>query len=289
MIDGAFSFVPGIGPSREKQLRHMGIVSWDLFPDTGTVLSPKLDSRVRDGIAHMRTLLSERRFVEAAQRLPNRELWRVYPHVADDVCFLDIETTFDGRITVVGVWDPQRGPRLWVRGHNLHEFVDAELPTTVVTFNGASFDLPVLQRSFPGWKPPPIHIDLCPVFRRLDERGGLKAIETRLGLARPDHLLGVGGDDAVRLWDGFTATRNRDQLRRLLEYNLYDVVQLRSLAEIACERLSALSGREWSPQQRFHRGEVLFDLTRCVEQVVMNADRIVPDAIEEWERRALVR
>src|SRR5690606_33334035 len=143
----------------------------------------------------------ERRFADVARALPGRELWRLYPHVADDTCFLDIETDSSGQITVVGIWEPVSGPRVWVRGHNLDEFSNAKLPSTVITFNGASFDLPVLRRSFPLWTPPPIHIDLCPVLRRLGERGGLKAIENRLGLARPDHLQGVGGDDAIRLWE----------------------------------------------------------------------------------------
>lgn len=289
MIDGAFSFVRGIGPSRERQLRRMGIRRWDDVPPAGPVLSPGIDARLRQEIARVRALLDERRFGELHDLLPVRDRWRLFPHVQEEAGYLDIETGLDGRVTVVGVYDPQRGPRLFVRGHNLGAFAEEPLPHTLLTFNGGSFDLPILCRTFPGWTPPPVHLDLCVIFRQLGERGGLKAIEERLGLGRPDHLRGVGGADAVDLWDCFSRTGDAEALRTLLEYNLYDVVQLRSLAEIACERLATAFGGAWSVPRRFHRGDVLLDLTRCVEAVVARAHAIVPDAIEDAERRAMIR
>ena len=288
MIDGCFTFVRGVGPSRERELRRSGDRRWADYPEGSVVLGASLDGRVREGIARMRALVEERRWEEVSRRLPNRDRWRLYPHVAAEAHFLDIETTLDGgRVTVVGVYDVAGGPRVYVRGHNLGAFLDEPPATTIVTFNGLAFDVPVLRRTFPGWRPPPVHLDLRFVTRLAGERGGLKAIEERMGLARPEHLRGVNGLDAVLLWDRFQNAGDVPALRRLLEYNLYDVVQMRTVAEIACERLGDKHGTPWAPQRRFLRGDVLLDMTRCVERVVACAAKIVPDAVDDAERRAL--
>jgi hypothetical protein len=285
VIDGTFVFVPGVGPSRERELYRLGIRSWDEFPAEGLVLSKVLDARIRAGIAEWRPLVINAEWERIAARLPVREHWRLYPHVEKDVTFLDIETTASGSVTVIGLFDEELGPRLYVRGHNLGDFVH-ERPRALMTFNGGSFDLPVLQKTFPGWTPP-LHIDMRTVFRQLRERGGLKAIEDRLGIGRPDHLKGVGGADAVMLWQRFRYSRDLRALSHLLEYNLYDVVQLKSLAEIACERLARRWNREWRPRKRFERGDVLLDISRAVQSVVSVAGRIDPDEFHAEERRAI--
>jgi uncharacterized protein YprB with RNaseH-like and TPR domain len=287
VIDGAFGFVPGVGPARERQLWSLGIRSWREFPEEGTVLAPALDARIRMGIDEMNALIDEQAWTEIARRLPKRDVWRLFPHLEVDACYLDIETTADGRVTVIGVYDPKGGPRLYVRGHNLGDFVREPQPTAIVTFNGASFDVPILERTFPEWSAPPIHIDLRNVFRLLDERGGLKAIEERLGFGRPAHLQGVNGADAIVDWNAFRRSRDSKALWRLLEYNLYDVVQMRSLAEVACERLAQRSGRIWVPRERFHRGDILVDITRRVQEVTERAHRIDPERMHDEERRTL--
>jgi len=286
MVDGTFCLVPGLGPMREKQLFERDIRRWDDFPATGLVLSKVLDAKVREALVNARRLLDERRWLELAALLPVREHWRLLSVLEGEATYLDIETTADGRITVIGLWDALRGPRLYVRGLNLGGFLEESL-TTVVTFNGGSFDLPVLRRSFPGWRFGGLHLDLRTVMGRLGERGGLKAIEQRLGFGRPEHLLGVDGGDAISLWESFRRTRSPEPLRQLLEYNLYDVVQMRSVAQVACTRLAARTGRQWQPAQAFLRGEVLYDLSRCVENVTRAASRIQPDAIDDEERRPL--
>ncbi len=285
MIDGTFAFVRGIGPARARELRSLGIRCWNDFPSTGLVLSFPLDVRIREGIAEFRALFDARRWEDIAARLPAREHWRFYPHLVEEMTFLDIETTTDGSVTVIGLYDEAAGPRLYVRGHNLGDFV-TERPRALMTFNGAAFDLPVLQRTFPGWEAP-LHIDLRVVFRQLRESGGLKALEDRFGFGRPDHLKGVNGLTAIGLWQSFRRTRDARALRLLLEYNMYDAVQLRSLAEHACERLSIRTGRPWAPAHPFVRGDVLFDISRAVETVVDRAGCIEPEQFHDEERRSL--
>lgn len=286
MIDGTFCLVPGLGPMRERQLFELGIRRWDDFPATGLVLSKALDAKVREALVGARRLLDEQRWTELGALLPVREHWRLLSRLEGEATYLDIETTADGRVTVIGLWDAVQGPRLYVRGLNLGDFLQESL-TTVVTFNGGSFDLPVLRRTFPRWRFSGLHVDLRTVMGRLGERGGLKAIEQRLGFGRPEHLLGVNGADAITLWESFRRLRSPHPLRQLLEYNLYDVVQMRSVAQVACERLATRTGRQWQPTDAFLRGDVLVDLTRCVESITANAARIEPDAIDDEERRPL--
>lgn len=286
MIDGAFCLVRGIGPSRERELYAKNIRCWDDFPSSGVVLSKSLDGRLRDALGHARRLVKEQRWVELSTLLPVREHWRLLSLLEGEATYLDIETTSEGRVTVIGLWDPRRGPRLYVRGHNLGQFVEESLDV-VVTFNGGSFDLPVLRRSFPRWRFHGLHVDLRTVMGQLGERGGLKSIEQRLGVGRPEHLLGVSGADAISLWGAFRRSGSKEALRRLLEYNLYDVIQLRSVAQIACERLARRTGRHWTPADPFRRGDVLVDVTRCVEAVVGESSRIVPDAVDDEERVSL--
>ncbi len=287
MIDGTFAGISGIGPAREKELLLMGIRAWADFPASGEVLSPGLDRRIREAIAQRMDWLETGDWHALAGALPTREHWRLLPHLEAQACYLDIETGWDGRTTVIGCYDPARGPRLYVRGWNLGDFVREPPPELLVTFNGASFDLPVLRRTFPAWRAPPLHVDLRVVTRQLDERGGLKAIEARMGLARPDHLDGVDGGDALVLWERFLRGRDATALAKLAEYNLYDVVQLRSVAQIAAERLAARSGRSWSPAQPFRRGDVLYDMTRCVAELVAQSGRMTPDQLHDEERHVL--
>ena len=56
-----------------------------------------------------------------------------------------------------------------------------------VTFNGGSFDLPVLRHAFPGLPRPVLHLDLKPVCRRIGLGGGLKSSEDRLGIAQQEY------------------------------------------------------------------------------------------------------
>lgn len=286
MIDGAFCLVRGIGPARQRELYAKNIRAWDDFPDSGVVLSKTLDARLREALVSARALVAGRRWLELSALLPVREHWRLLSRLEGEATYLDIETTADGQITVIGLWDPQRGPRLYVRGYNLGRFVEESLPV-VVTFNGGSFDLPVLRRSFPRWRFQGLHIDMRTVMGRLGERGGLKAIEQRLGIGRPEHLRGVDGSDAIALWNEFRRSASQKALWRLLEYNLYDVIQLRSVAQIACERLAVGTGRRWAPAETFRRADAAVDVTRCVAAVVEHASRIEPDAFDDEERVSL--
>jgi hypothetical protein len=89
-------------------------------------------------------------------------------------------------------------------------------------------------------------------------------------LARPAHLENIRGWDACRLFrrgrDG-----DRELLRRFAEYNLYDVIGLRTLMaysynalfERLAERAPALR-RSMRPVEVPGRGDVLYDVSKIL-------------------------
>jgi uncharacterized protein YprB with RNaseH-like and TPR domain len=75
------------------------------------------------------------------------------------------------------------------------------------------------------------HVDLCLTGRRLGYRGGLKAIETQLGINRSKDVRGMNGADAVRCWNRWRHSRDEEARTSLLRYNEADCVNLKPLAE----------------------------------------------------------
>jgi len=144
--------------------------------------------------------------------------------------YLDIETSFGGEITVVGIFcPPERMIQLVgdeVNWTNLWNALDGVV--TILTYNGARFDLPVIKRV--------IKLDLNKYFECRDlmydcwEKnfyGGLKRVEEQLGIERSTK--GIDGLEAMRLWQRFLYDRDERALEALLQYNREDVVNLSRL------------------------------------------------------------
>lgn len=140
--------------------------------------------------------------------------------------YLDIETSFEGEVTVVGLLRSDRG-LVQLVGEAVGAAPVAELLAgidTICTFNGERFDLPVLSRT--------LGVDMLVEFRSLDLsvecrrlgiRGGLKRIESSLGISR--RVRGVNGYDAMVLWKAW-GQGDREALDTLLRYNREDVLNL---------------------------------------------------------------
>lgn len=268
MLESTFRCLPGIGRSRERELWRLGYVRWSDLPVDGPILSPRLDDRLRGAVNEARELLARRDAVALATRLPLNERWRLWTTPFEtSTCFLDIET--DGGtddVTVVGVFDAD-GPHAFVKGLNLEgPALGATLARSqiVVTFNGSSFDLPVLRRAFPEVPLPQVHVDLLHLWRRLGTLGGLKALEKSEGLYRPATVDGLDGRDAVRLWKKWELERDGEALRLVVEYNLYDAIQLRPLLDLARNRMVEQEGLPLPPRKVFELGDVRYDLSRLL-------------------------
>jgi hypothetical protein len=229
MLRHTFLHVPGVGEKRERELWSRGFTDWGAF------------RRAHPPGAWRDLILGHLDEERAARALPKREAWRLANEFAGRTLFLDIETTglsFDGdSVTCVGVSDGRR-VAAFVRGQNLSEFPEALKDVELlVTYNGASFDLPVLRNAFPRVNFERFHhIDLRFPLHRLGVKGGLKGAERALGIARPDAIEGVDGFMAVLLWREHRAGCPT-ALDTLLSYCLEDVVNLKPLLVIAYNRL----------------------------------------------------
>lgn len=141
--------------------------------------------------------------------------------------YLDIETTFERTISLIGIYRPDRGTTQLVGGgvNDSNLYATLEGITTIVTFNGSSFDLPVIHRClYADLKNEYEHRDLLYICRRRGLRGGLKVIEQHLGIMR--ETTGMTGWDAPRLWQRYASSGDEAALMTLLRYNREDVINL---------------------------------------------------------------
>src|SRR5712692_628781 len=244
MLQQTFIHIPGIGKRTEFELWEHGIHSWDdadrfekRFGAVGARLQQKLDEYIP--LSRQAVRRKDAAFFERLSALG--EAWRVFPEFADQCVYLDIETTglslvFD-TVTMVGLYDGRKY-KVFVEGDNLQD-LPAHLRnySIMVTFNGAGFDVRFLKSAFPELALPPIHIDLRWVTRKFGMKGGLKSVEEKLGLSRPESIESLTGYDATVLWAKHLRGE-RGALERLIQYNMEDVVHLKAIMEIAYDRLS---------------------------------------------------
>lgn len=242
MLENTFLHIPGLGTTTERALWSQGCLHWrDLLDGIERYSCGQVSkTMVRYTLERSCQSLETKEHQFFRQSLGMKEAWRAFPEFRDGCVYLDIET--DGgqsgdSITTIGLYDGKEYQCL-IKGQDLGNFPDIiSNYGMIVTFFGASFDLPMLQKCFRTIKFDQIHIDLCPTLRRLGYRGGLKKIEKQLGIQRGDDTEGLNGLDAVRLWRRYRALGDEEALEKLVAYNREDVVNMERLAEIAYEGL----------------------------------------------------
>ena len=244
MLEKTFVHIPGVAYLTEKRLWQRGIRCWAdalVCEEAPGSFSAARWQLVRDHSRDSMTSLAARDHRFFSETLAARDHWRAYQEFRDRIAYVDIETDgsyYGQAITVVGVYDGT-STRSFVKGDNLEEFAEEiEKYAMLVTFNGATFDLPILRRAFRGVDWSHLHIDLRYVMSKLGYRGGLKHIERETGLCRAAELTGLGGEDAIYLWNEYRRG-STDALELLLAYNAADVENLKCLLEMAFPRLQA--------------------------------------------------
>lgn len=170
-------------------------------------------------------------------RLPPLEQWRVLAHWFEKASFFDIETSgleADSIVTLVCCFHGGR-PLCFLANENLDDFLDLlENVKLLVSFNGASFDVPRVLDRFHIPELPCAHVDLRWLCHHVGWRGGLKKIEKAQGLRRPPDLEGLGGAEAVWLWQAWAECRDERSRRTLERYCSADTVMLKILAGKLC-------------------------------------------------------
>jgi uncharacterized protein len=236
MLQRTFCHLRGIGPGTERQLWSQGLRSWDqVDPHTVATLSPGRRTRLLEGCERSRRALAEGDAAWFAQALPSRERWRLFTAFQQGAAYLDIETTgLDAGhdvVTTVAVYDGIQ-VHCFVRDDNLDDLPAClERYPLLVTYNGATFDLPFLRQQL-GIPLAQAHIDLRYVLASLGHSGGLKACERALGLDRGE-LADVDGYLAVLLWHDYRRSGDPRVLETLLAYNVADVLNLAAIMPMA--------------------------------------------------------
>ena len=172
--------------------------------------------------------------------------------------YLDIETAYNGSITVIGIFRPDQGTIQLVGGGvtDLNLYRALEGVQTIYTYNGGCFDLPVIRRRLQvDLKHDFHHHDLMRDCWRQGLKGGLKRVEMKIGIARA--TAGLSGWDAPRLWHRYETAGDTEALALLLRYNRDDVINLPRLRaylhqlpeEPPPEQWSVVSG-QWSVVSR---------------------------------------
>ena len=255
VLTSTFIHTPGVGLATERSLWEQGATSWETYLDTADRL--RIDGHRRaalaETVAESVASLNTGKTDFFARRLPKREHWRALSAFGERIAFVDIETDNGmggDSVTVIGLSDGFDFYH-YIKGDNLSRFArDCQAFDVFVTFNGGPFDIPMIVRRFPSLQPffaSKMHIDLCPLLRRLGLTGGLKRIEEELKIRRIPETEGLCGYDAVRLWRVFERGGRSadDALRLLIAYNREDVVNMKILLDYAVPRLQEEIG--WAP------------------------------------------
>ena len=245
MLRNSFIFLEHIGEKTEKNIWAQGISTWEDFLKAEHVKGISDDKKTYydTQLKKAVTAYAKHDIGHFSYVLPKRQMWRLYPEYGKNAAFLDIETTGLAvycTVTVVGIYHRGKMVSL-VQGDNLNKTNIKKIlkeASMVCTFNGSMFDLPFLEHHYPGCIPKIPHVDLRFVGRQAGLKGGLKSIERQLGISRPADIVGLDGYEAVRLWKRWTRENDHDALDRLVRYNIEDVENLQTLADIVVERLT---------------------------------------------------
>jgi uncharacterized protein len=232
MITRCFTFLDGIS-NRKQDIILNQASDWNGF----------LEVDVK-GISKLRKFFYNQKVREARQALlnddvvffnkyfKNKDLLHLYDYYEDETCFLDVEIN-RGRedLILVGVYDGFE-TKQFLKGYNLDKktlFDYLSRFKVIVTYNGSSFDVPLLKKYFDS-KLNFIHLDLKPLCLSVDLKGGLKEVEKQLGLNR-DLCYSVKPGDPCKIYRAFLVTGDRYYLDLLLNYNEEDCLSLKRIIE----------------------------------------------------------
>ena len=242
MLRSTFLHIPGVGPVTEKMIWSRRVYSWDDFIEKrrNIGISENTANRIEKWLRRSKRALEKKDALFFSTKLPQRDLWRLYPEFKNRTAFLDIETTglsfcYDD-ITLIGLYDG-KNVKTFVQGQNLGDFErEIRKYSIIVTYNGTLFDLRFIREKLGQRLIPPVHIDLRFLLRRLGYTGGLKSVEKKMNICREEEVADLSGFDATVLWNRYV--RGDDYaLESLVKYNLADIVNLKTMLELAYQWL----------------------------------------------------
>lgn len=251
IIECTYQHIKKIGPKREALIWQAGSKYWaETLRDIEKLELPKvLKEALAKELPHSIRNFQSGNIDYFIRKLPDNQLFRIYPYIKNKIVYLDIETTGmkpdSSHITVIGCYDGKE-TRVFVHGRNEKEFLEyIKKYEIVVTFNGSCFDIPFIEKYF-DTKLSLRQIDLRFVLKDLGIAGGLKKIESLVGLDRGGNMEGVNGFTAVLLWQYYVVRRDMRALNTLIHYNVLDTINLEYLVIYAYNSLAKSLGEESS-------------------------------------------
>jgi hypothetical protein len=252
MIRNTFSILNGIGEKLERKLWRAGILTWNEFIDAPdiTFITTHKKTVFNDALSSALNALDQADAAYFAREIRRREHWRLFDIFKEKSACLDIETNgfmpgSGGVVTVIGIYDGFEY-KCFIRHQNLtvqNVMQEISRYKYLITFYGTGFDVPFLLRALPGLKFDIPHFDVCIGTRRLGFRGGLKRLESELGITRDETVQGLDGYDAVKLWEN-VQRGSTEAMELLTLYNREDTVNLYTIAEIVYRQLRLQTGIE---------------------------------------------
>ncbi len=235
MLKNTYIHIQNIGTTTEHRIWKSGISCWEDYMKNHNILKiPRTKKRLLlSGVEESIEQLSIGNHLFFARRLPVGLQWRAYRNFKENTAYVDIETTGlssqSDSVTLIGIYNGKE-MKTYIRGMNLDE-APAEIAKykQLITFNGARFDLPFIEHEFPGTINH-LHVDLLYPLRKIGYSGGLKRIESMLGMRRSDETRGISGFDAVRLWNEYERGKE-GSLDILIKYNTEDVMNLEKIIQ----------------------------------------------------------
>ena len=233
LLEQSLCMMSGMSPEAECRLRRLGILTCrQLACEAGRVMSKSHAIRVRSAFAEWEMARDNGLIDWMVNHLPVGHRVRALKDYWSDAVFYDIETDGTAAASCITCISTLRNGemRTFWRGRNLPEFLSEWAKAKIlVSFNGKRFDTPIVCKAF-GLTSIPAQIDLMDEAAHYGYRGGLKAVEKRVGFMR--NVAGCrDGRDAVRLWSEYEQTKSEDILKVLQGYNQDDVLSLEFLAK----------------------------------------------------------
>lgn len=244
MLRSTFLHLPGIGAHKERLLWKARILTWDDYEQTFLAQRPLF--AFDRGISAAAILEASQNALAKgdldffAERLPQREHYRIALTVPEKTVFLDIETTglsqYYDHTTIVGL-SSNDGYYCHIRHagrERLREILSEA--KCIVTFNGTLFDLKFVRKEFSELPLPKAHVDLRYLARSVGLSGGQKTVEQKLGLERIQAIKGMQGERAPLLWHEYRLG-DRSAARVLIEYNHADTEGMKFIFDEVVRRV----------------------------------------------------
>lgn len=238
ILDQSLCLLDGVSPEAEIRLRRAGVLTCrQLAEEARRHFSAWHAERIAASFARMERASALGLADWFVARLPAGHRVRALAGFPERALFYDIETDGMGRGAAITCVTTLRAGRIrtFVRGRDMDGFLDEWASAGIlVGFNSKRFDTPFVLKEF-GLTAPPPQIDLMDEAAHYGLRGGLKAIEKRIGFIR-GNVSCEDGADAIECWRRFRESGDENALVSLIAYNQEDVFSLRHLANYLLRR-----------------------------------------------------